>query len=141
MLLRRESFYRSSARVWTLVETGATTVSCRPISFNNVFYIARKHGGADPAYRSLQMIRSIFRPVEVDTRLLDEALAANGADFEDAVQLCCACRCDADYLVTRDHGGFRAAPVPIVTADELLTVLALDGPPADRLADDGDGRG
>ena len=68
----------------------------------------------------------------MDTRLLDEALAANGADFEDAVQLCCARRCDADYLITRDHGGFRAARVPIVTADELLTVLALDGPPADR---------
>lgn len=87
------------------------------------------------------MIRSVFRPVEVDTRLLDEALAANGADFEDTVQLCCALRCGADYLITRDHDGFRAAPVSIVTADELLTVLALDGPasPGRPPADDADG--
>lgn len=138
MLLRREPFYRSSARVWTLVETGAHHGFVSAISFNNVFSIARKHGGTEPAHRSLRMIRSVFRPVEVDTRLLDEALAANGADFEDAVQLCCALRCGADYLITRDHDGLRAAPVSIVTADELLTVLALDGPGRPP-ADDADG--
>ena len=126
VLLRREPFYRSSARVWTLAETGAHAGFVSAISFNNVFYLLRNQGGSDRAHRSLRLIRSVLRPVEVDARLLDEALAANGADFEDTVQLCCALRCGADYLVTRDHDGFRAAPVSIVTADELLAVLAVD---------------
>lgn len=124
VLLRREPFYRSAARVWTLAETGAHEGFVSAISFNNLFYIVRKHGGVAPAHRSLRLIRSVFRPVDVDARLLDEALAANGADFEDTVQLCCALRCRADYLVTRDHDGFGAASLSIVTADELLAVVA-----------------
>ena len=68
----------------------------------------------------------MFRPVEVDTRLLDEALAVSGGDFEDTVQLRSALRCGADYLVTRGRDGFRSAPVSIVTADELLAVLAVE---------------
>ena len=112
--------------MWTLAETGAHAGFVSAISFNNVFYLLRKQGGSDRAHRSLRLIRSVFRPVEVDARLLDEALEANGADFEDTVQLCCALRCAADYLVTRDHDGFRAAPVSVVTADELLAVLAVD---------------
>lgn len=127
VLMRRDPFYRPAARVWTLAETGAHQGFVSAISFNNVFYVVRKHGDAGQARRSLQLIRSVFRPVAVDTRLLDEALAADGPDFEDTVQLCCALRCGANYLITRDHDGFREAPLPVVTADEMLSVLALDG--------------
>ena len=38
VLLRREPFYRSAARVWTLAETGAHEGFVSAISFNNVFY-------------------------------------------------------------------------------------------------------
>ena len=48
VLLRREPFYRSSARVWTLAETGAHAGFVSAISFNNVFYLLRKQGGSKP---------------------------------------------------------------------------------------------
>lgn len=126
VLMRREPFYGSSARVWTLAETGTHHGFVSAVSFITVYYLLRKHGGDQRAQQSLHLIRSVFRPVEVDTRLLDEALAASGGEFEDTVQLRSALRCGADYLVTRDRAGFQSAPVPIVTADELLAVLSVD---------------
>ena len=131
VLMRREPFYGSSARVWTLAETGTHHGFVSAVSFIDVYHLLRKHGGDDRAHQSLHLIRSVFRPVEVDTRLLDEALAVSGGDFEDGdfedtVQLRSALRCGADYLVTRDRDGFQSAPVSIVTADELLAVLAVD---------------
>lgn len=126
VLMRREPFYGSSARVWTLAETGTHHGFVSAVSFITVYYLLRKHGGDQRAQQSLHLIRSVFRPVEVDTRLLDEALAVSGGDLEDTVQLRSALRCGADYLVTRDRDGFQSAPVPIVTADELLAVLSVD---------------
>ena len=139
VLLQREPFYRPSGRVWTLAETGAHRGFVSAISFNNTYYILRKQSGGDLARRSLRLIRGLFHPVAVDVRVLDEALDSGLTDFEDAVQLCCALRCRADHLITRDPDDFRSASISVLTPSELLAVLALNGPAAreDQPRDDG----
>jgi predicted nucleic acid-binding protein len=41
-------------------------------------------------------------------------------DYEDALQAAAAEACAADWLVTRDSGGFAGSPVPILSPDEFL---------------------
>lgn len=115
----------SAARVWKLVEEGALTGYVSAISFNNLFYIARKQVGADIALDILRLIRRIFRIVPLDESVIDHALAEPGKDFEDAIQAAAAQKISAEYLVTRNVADFDFDNLSIVTADELLAIIQL----------------
>jgi predicted nucleic acid-binding protein len=58
---------------------------------------------------------------EKDIRM---ALVLGGKDFEDALQVVCAKRIRADYLITRDKGDFADSEgIKIVTPEEFLKVV------------------
>jgi predicted nucleic acid-binding protein len=53
---------------------------------------------------------------------LEQALALNFQDFEDAVQYACAVVHNVDAIVTRDASGFVNAEIPLVLPDQLDTI-------------------
>ena len=113
----------SAVHVWKLVEEGALAGYVSAISFNNVFYIARKQVGFDKALETVRLIRRIFRIVPLDEFVIDHALAVPGTDFEDAIQAAAAMRISADHLVTRNIEDFDFKNLSVVTADELLAIF------------------
>jgi predicted nucleic acid-binding protein len=113
----------SAARVWKLVEERTVAGYVSAISFNNIFYIARKQVGGDKALEAVRLIRGIFRIVPLDEFVIDLALDAPGSDFEDAIQAAAAVRISADHLITRNSSHFDFKDVSAVTAEEFLAIV------------------
>ncbi len=120
VLARREPFYASAARVWTLAERGRILASVSAISFNNVYYIVRKAKDAASAEQSLVLLRDIFTVQPVTAQVLHQAMDAQLQDFEDAIQYISAMRAEADALLTRNPDDFPQTEVPILTPAEFL---------------------
>jgi predicted nucleic acid-binding protein len=53
---------------------------------------------------------------------LEQALALNFHDFEDAVQYACALVQNVDAIVTRDASGFVSAEISVVLPEEIDTI-------------------
>jgi hypothetical protein len=61
----------------------------------------------------------------VDESMLLTALAMQGADFEDHLQIACAVQGGVDAIVTRDPQGFACAPIPVLAPSALVALLPL----------------
>lgn len=120
VLERREPFYMESARVWTLAETGQIRGYISVLSLANIFYILRRRGPKRQAYETLKLLRDIFHLVSFDVDVAQQAMDSGLADFEDAVQLFSAIRCDARTLVTRNISDFPPDRLPIRTPRGFL---------------------
>ena len=121
---RRAPHDTAAAQVWKLVEEGLIDGYVSAISFNNIFYIARKLVGRDAAIDAVRQVRLVFPIVPLDAGVIDAAIASSVIDFEDAIQAAAAARLGADYILSRNTKDFRGQSTPCVTAEELLGVLA-----------------
>lgn len=54
--------------------------------------------------------------------ILEQALALNFEDFEDAVQYACAVSHNVDAIVTRDTSGFVNVEIPVVLPKDIDTI-------------------
>jgi predicted nucleic acid-binding protein len=123
VLQGRSPFDAAATQVWRLSETGSVAGHVAAISFNNIFYIARKQAGLAAAMDAVKAVRGAFRVVPLDEALLDDAIAATTNDLEDAIQATAARRVSADYVVTRNAADFAAFGIPTATAEELMVLL------------------
>jgi len=119
----RKPFAESAAKVWKLVEEGTAEGYVSAISFNNIYYVARKRDGFAKALDALRIIRANFRIVPLDETIIDRALAVSGSDFEDAIQAAAAVRVVADYLVTRNVKDFGTMGANAITADDFILIM------------------
>ena len=104
-LLRRASFFGPAARLLMRVEAGEAEAYVSAISFNNVFYLARKSVGADAARDMLRDLRRLFKVVPLDEAVIDQSIALAARDFEDAIQAVSAgTGCYALYRYARRAG-------------------------------------
>jgi predicted nucleic acid-binding protein len=124
VLQRRTPFDVAAAQVWQRSESGSLAGFVAAISFNNVFYIARKQVGVSAAMDAVRAVRGAFRVVPLDEAVLDDGIVATTNDLEDAIQAVSARSISADYIVTRNAADFAAFGVPTATAEELLVLLA-----------------
>jgi predicted nucleic acid-binding protein len=122
-LQERAPHDRAATAVWRLVEERALSGYVSAISFNNVFYIARKSVGAAKAIEAVKLIRRTFLTVPLDETILDRAISSCSKDLEDSIQSSAAASVSAEYIITRNAVDFGSSIVPTVTAEELLAVL------------------
>jgi predicted nucleic acid-binding protein len=54
--------------------------------------------------------------------VLEQAIALNFRDFEDAVQYACGIAHGVDAIVTRDASGFVGAGIPVMSPGELNNI-------------------
>ena len=74
---------------------------------------------AKPRRCTIAQILSDLNICAVDLNVLEQALALNFEDFEDAVQYACAVLHNLDAIVTRDQSGFVNAEIPVVLPENL----------------------
>jgi predicted nucleic acid-binding protein len=123
VLARREPFYSDAARIWSLAERGRIVALVSVISFNNVYYIVRRASNRKSAERSLHLMRGVFTPVPLSVQILNQAIDAGYADFEDAIQFHSAIHAAADCLITRDGDHFPATDLPVISPAAFLASL------------------
>jgi len=126
VLAERMPFYPHAMRVWTLAEIGRVEGQVGAISFGNCSYIIRKHGGRSVAGKAIRLIRDAFKPVDLTGQIVNQAIDAGFADFEDAIQYHSAVRAQADCILTRNPDHFPRAPLPVLSPAEFLAAHSFE---------------
>ena len=81
------------------------------------------------ARKDAQAILKNIELVPLTQAIIERALVAVGADFEDNIQIASAKSISVDHLITRNKKDFTASPVAVLTPDEWLKlpeVIALE---------------
>lgn len=120
VLAKREPFFEDSKKVWELIEKEVFAGFVSATSLTDIFYILKKHLGREGAYENLEKLMLIFKTVPVSEADLRRALKLDLRDFEDAVQLVCAKKIAADYLITRNKQDYPKEAAEIITPADFL---------------------
>jgi predicted nucleic acid-binding protein len=123
VIQERQPFDQLALRIWKLVEEKHLAGCVSGISFNNIFYVARRQVGGDRAMEALRRVRQSFELVPIDAYVIDRALASAPGDFEDAIQAAAAVAAQADLIVTRNKRDFQRYGVVALTPEETLALL------------------
>jgi predicted nucleic acid-binding protein len=122
-LQSRDPFSDDAVRVLAHAESGAVDGLVAAHTVTTLYCLMARHDSATTARVQIGDLLSILDVAPVDRQVLQSALAMPAADFEDCVQMAAARQAGADYIVTRDSGGFSEGPVPALTPAELLALL------------------
>lgn len=120
VLCGRAEFLEASSRVWKYCEINKLSGVISALSVPNIVYILRKELDPDKTKEIIDRILLIFEVAELKVEDLRKAAEMKTADYEDAIQMCCADRINADFIVTRNIRDFVSSPVPAVKPSELL---------------------
>lgn len=120
ILFERKPFFDDAARIGTLAESGRLKAFASVISFNNCWYLMRKHAGRQAADKAVRYLRDVFAPVEFTAQVLNQAIDADFEDFEDAIQFHSAMRSGATSIITRNADHFPRQPLSILSPPAFL---------------------
>ncbi len=120
VLCKRTNFVETSSRIWKLCETEQIDGCISAVSIPNIVYILRKELTPEKTCQMIHQIMMIFDVIELKASDLKKAAEMLASDFEDALQMCCASRVKADYIVTRNIRDFKGSPIPALKPSELL---------------------
>lgn len=120
VLCNRAEFVADSSKVWKLCEVEKIEGYLSALSVPNIVYILRKELTPQKTKEIIWQIMMIFRIIDLKPSDLKNAAEMLSADFEDAVQMCCASRIKADYIVTRNIRDFQNSKIIALKPSELL---------------------
>lgn len=120
LLARRGPFYKFSAELFTLIDSGKIKAYTSSIIFTNLHYILRRLHNKSKATKSLQKIRTLLHVLAVGEKIIDLALASDFKDFEDAIQYYVAIENNINYLLTRNIKDYKKTEINILTAEQYL---------------------
>ena len=67
--------------------------------------------------------RQLSRVATTNERIVDDSLASQFNDFEDAMQYYTAVKANADVIITRNGKDFAASKLPVMTATEYIATI------------------
>ena len=123
VLARRKPHYEASARVWAAVETGQIDGYIAAHSITTLHYLVSRHMGGEQATRAIHKLLRVFSVATVDQAAIEQALALNWPDFENAVQMAAAISAGVDYLITRNPRDFKPNGLQILQPGDALALL------------------
>jgi predicted nucleic acid-binding protein len=123
VLLDREPFFSTAAKLFSKVETGEITGYVCAITITTLHYFTSKVIGADSAIEEIDKLMMLFEVAPVGRAVWDAALSSGFTDFEDAVAHESGVYKEAQGIVARDSDGFKKSQINIYSPEELLLML------------------
>ncbi len=123
VLCKRENFYQDSLKVWQFCEAGKLKGYISALSVPNIVYILRKELTPEKAQQIIEQLSLIFKISDLKADDLKKAANMQGSDYEDNLQMVCAARLKADFIVTRNIKDFTSSKVVAIKPSELLDRL------------------
>ena len=122
VIASREPFFSASQEILSLCEEGGVEGTMSALTLCTIAYVLRKHLSPQTMRKKLGELRTVLKPVELNAAILDQAIASQIGDFEDAVQFYSAVRCEADYIITRNVKLFTKANTPVLSPIGFLAL-------------------
>lgn len=92
------------------------------MTYSTVSFLLRKHG-SEGVRNLLSNFRQLSRVATANERIVDDSLASQFRDFEDAMQYYTALHAKADAIITRNGKDFTNSKIPVMTANEFLATI------------------
>lgn len=123
VLCARENFLEASLKIWKYCEVNKLEGYVSALSIPNIVYILRKELTPAKTQEVIDQLLLIFKVGDLKADDLKKAAAMQHSDYEDALQMVCASRIKADYIVTRNIRDFLVSKVYAISPAELLERL------------------
>lgn len=115
---------------WELINalqmTGYAELWASAESYTDAFYLLRRAVGSEKLQDMFLENLSFVRVCSVDEDDIRKAAERSWSDFEDCLIAVCAEKVKADYIITRDAGGFKRSKIPAMDAPSFFTMLEED---------------
>jgi predicted nucleic acid-binding protein len=123
-LLEREPFLQDAEALFDAINSGQVMGYVTATTLTDIFYIARRQTrSVELARQAVSSTLAVMVICSVNRAVLEAAFASALADFEDAVQICCAISQGLEVIVTRDTQGFSGSVIPVWSVRQLLEQL------------------
>ena len=123
VLAERKPFYNMACRICELIEKGKLRGYLSASSITDIFYIIKKCLGRQLAYETVEKLMMVFGIVSIPETDIRKALKVGLRDFEDGLQLVCAKKIKAGYLITRNKEDFQdMLDKELVDPEEFLAI-------------------
>jgi len=122
-IISKRQGYHDSLQILKYCEAKRAEGYVSATTVTDVMYILRKHIAPADVRSSVQSLLAIVDVVGVLKSDIFAAFNSGIKDFEDAVQISCAKRINADYIITRNIKDFEASPIPAKLPDVALKML------------------
>ena len=122
VLERREPFWHDAVRLFTMAYNKQVQLIVSPITYTTASFLLRKHG-PDGVRSLLSNFRQLSKVATTNERTVDDSLASQFKDFEDAMQYYTALKAKVDIIITRNGKDFAASKIPVMTVAEYLESL------------------
>ena len=122
VLERREPLCHDAVRLFTMAYNKQVQLIVSPMTYSTASFLLRKHG-PEGVRNLLSNFRQLSRVATTNERTVDDSLASQFRDFEDAMQYYTAVKTKADVIITRNAKDFAASKLPVMTASEYLASL------------------
>lgn len=123
VLCNRSEFVESSSKVWKYCETRQAEGYISALTVPNIVYILRKELTPQKTQEIISQIMTVFDVIDLKSVDLKNAAVMLTSDFEDALQICCAKRIKADYIITRNIRAFENSKILALKSTEFLERL------------------
>ena len=121
LLAKREPFYDSAAKLFSLADKKKVELSISSLTFANTGYVLTRLKAADRSREILRRFRVLVKVLSLDDKVIDLALNdLNFKDFEDGLQYYSALENGQDMIITRDLNDFKESRIPVMTPEEYL---------------------
>lgn len=119
-ILNRSPYYMSAAKVLALA--GGTEFSCCTTvhSLLNVHQVIQRAYDKPTANNAVKLLIERLQIIMEGKEVVDQALASNFTDFEDAVQYFAASNASCDMIITRNTKDYKNSNIPVLTAEQFL---------------------
>ena len=105
-ILQRPVGFNEAFTIFTLSAKGSLRLLVSDLTIANMKYSLRKDIPATEFYETIKGLRELFVIIPVGESSVDQALAIEPRDFEDALQYYSAEQAEADCIVTRNTKNF-----------------------------------
>ena len=122
LLERREPYCHDAVRLFTMSYNKKVQLVVSPLTYATASFLLRKHG-SEGVRNLLSNFRQLSRVANVNERTVDDSLASQFKDFEDAMQYYTAVKAKADVIITRNGKDFINSKIPVMTATEYISSI------------------
>lgn len=124
VLARREPHFADSSLVLDHAERGQFVAWICATTVATVYYLVRRHLGAEPTVEKIKELTAICTVAPVNQSVIASALNSRFTDFEDAILHHSAVLAGADCIVTRNEADFRESSLVVYSPAQFLAALA-----------------
>ena len=122
LLEKREPYCNDAVRLFTMAYNRQVSLVVSPMTYSTASYLLRKHG-SEGVRNLLSNFRRLSRVATTNECTVDDSLASQFADLEDAMQYYTALKAKADIIITRNGKDFANSKIPVMTAAEFLATI------------------